>query len=557
MTTQNNDSLEISYDFFDLDLWLARIGGLDKALDATVSMLRSVLLEIDEFTIKKFVQLISASGGEDYETLVNALVADPDSDTLRQQLLNQVESDIGKAGGSKHWFLNNMLARFLRSKTIPVTADSAVATTDDFEVKQILNLYVLWNALNNFFWSPLVNMMRESLSDHKKAGTLPPLHLIRECFRHVAIDFEILQRAIVQRRRKSDNFVNYATPLLVMDKIAIKAIAPFKRLLPDHAHVSTITFLSSTTHIHHLPYSDQFILIGLSYDRISKVSYYPGFSPDQHKALPAFELMAIPHEVGHYMYHQAKLPSGKSFADESVQFASNRYYRWCEEIFSDMYGCLVAGGLTVLGLQALFASGDKDRVWKDDEKHPTPVLRLYLLSEILRVFSQKKPTHYDFTNVAKLLDTNWSAILQRWGYVLLDIDAGRPKRIKLSSKPDDFLEEMVNIDTALETLRPIIDHFAHLLLTNADFNAWGTGSAAELSAEIPWSNGAVTTLNEYDAIMEQLTANSVAYKKIPSHTIIDASYSTAKIAAPTADEKLANCITYWGDSGPSNSSVGT
>lgn len=67
--------------------------------------------------------------------------------------------------------------------------------------------------------------MQQTLADHGVAKSAPPLHLIRLSFRYVALDIEIIQRAITQRRRDLKGG-DYATPLIVMDKLALKAMAP-------------------------------------------------------------------------------------------------------------------------------------------------------------------------------------------------------------------------------------------------------------------------------------------------------------------------------------------
>ncbi len=546
---ERNKQPEIQYDFFDPALWTARIGSIDNALDATVHVLRDVLVTLDGFSLAKLTQLMQAAGGEDYTQLVADLIATPGAQN-RQRLIDQVTKDIGKEGTKPFWFLNNMLLRYLEADSLALTGNQPTPGIADFEIKQLLNLYMLWNALNNFFWTPVVNLMQRSLAEHKTAQTLAPLHLIREAFRYVALDIEIIQRALVQRRRDLPGAGDYATPLLVMDKLALKAVAPIAHRLTDHTQVNVITFLCERTHIHHLPYTDQFILIGLSYDRISQDTYYPGLSPAQKEPLPSFELMAIPHEVGHYVYHNAHLKSKETFADRSESFKDNRYYRWCEEIFADTYGCMVAGALSGLGLQALLVSSDTANVWKDDEEHPTPAVRPYILSQILRVLSEKQADRYQFAKVADRLDENWSAILQQKGYTLLDMEACRPLRIKLPGQSDDYLEQIVNIDTLLTAIQPIINEFVRLLISNVNFIPWATAEETNLAADIPWSRGDVTSLKAYDRVMAALTSGGFAAKNVPSHTIIDAHYSTAKIAAPTTDEQLQRCIQYWGDSGP-------
>lgn len=569
MSETNRKQPEMHYNFFHVDLWTSRIGSIDNALDATVRVLRGVLVTVDGFTVEKLAKLIHEAGGEDYTQLVADLIA-TQSPTKRASLIAQIEKDMEKTGAKPFWFLNHMLRRFVEEESLSLSTTQQAPAIAEFEMKQLLNLYMLWNTLNNFFWNAVVGLMKQSLAEHSVAKSVPPLHLIRDCFRSVALDIEIIQRAITQRRRDLKGG-NYATPLIVMDQLALKAMTPIAPHLTNSTQINAITFLSEKTHIHHLPYTDQFILIGLSYDRISQDTYYPGLSPTQSEPLPAFELMAIPHEVGHYVYYHATLPNAtlpngtlpdatlvtiavqnhQTFADVSKAFQANRYYRWCEEIFADTYGCMVAGALSVLGLQALLVSSSKrDSIWEDDEEHPVTAVRPYILSDILRVWSEQKSDRYQFATVADQLDENWSAILHYWGYELLDVTNGRPNRIKRMGASDEYLEQIINVDTLLATVRPIIDAYVRLLNAVITFAPQSTTATETVSVAIPWSHGNVQSLTQYNQVMTDLTDHQFAAKHVPNHHLIDAHYSREKFRAPTADEQLQRCLDYWGDSGP-------
>ncbi|MEZ4662979.1 MAG: hypothetical protein R2911_35980 [Caldilineaceae bacterium] len=314
-----------------------------------------------------------------------------------------------------------------------------------FQIKQLLNLYELSRILNDFFWRELQDDMKRSLEEHQRNQTFAPLHLLRSCSQSVATDHAIIQQAATQRRwHKSIKGANpamglQARELLLMDKLVIKAIAPFKHLLPgDSENIAVVTYLSDHTHIHDLPYTDQFILVGISYDRVPPAA---GFVDDEVAAgsdFYAYELLAIPHEVGHHIYQHGALPGdGKSFIELSKQFeANNPYHHWCEELFADLYGCIIAGPLSALGLQALLMSIDRTRAWKDDEVHPTPALRFFILTEILRILpsiydqikkeSAQKPEAKDlmphwavvknFDEIAAKLDKRWVTMIEQWGY---------------------------------------------------------------------------------------------------------------------------------------------
>lgn len=80
MSETNHKRPEIQYDFFRVDLWTSRIGSIDNALDATVRVLRGVLVTVDGFTVEKLAKLIRTAGGEDYTKLVADLITASNSD---------------------------------------------------------------------------------------------------------------------------------------------------------------------------------------------------------------------------------------------------------------------------------------------------------------------------------------------------------------------------------------------------------------------------------------------------------------------------------------------
>ena len=441
-----------------------------------------------------------------------------------------------------------------------------------FQVKQLLNLHALSEIVNTFFRTTLQGLMKQSIENHQRNQTLAPLHLIRECFQHIATDHEIIQQATIQRRwaqglngDKSDakHFVSdQAVELMIMDKLAIKAVAPFQHLLPGLAdNLAIITYLSEKTHIHHVPYTDDCLLIGVSYDRVPPAASFFDDNQFLGRDFQAFELMAIPHEVGHYLYQHGRFDDGTTFSAVSKKFAGdNPYYRWCEEIFADVYGCIVAGPLSALGMQALLVSIDRGRAWKDDEEHPTPVLRMFILAEVLRVLqelasntstaSDDKTSRYRASKVTEKLDEDWAEILNRWGYERMDAGKGRPERLYLPDDSHLSLDKLVNIKRVVQAVRPIIIEFATYLL-NAAKSEQPTGRGDDaLSTTIPWSRSDYVTSADYNDEMGGMSNRNFARKKVPNHNLLDANVHAIAPDASDPDEKLRHYLANWGDSGP-------
>lgn len=560
MTTTDSQHPQpaLLYDFARPDLWEERIGSVDDTLDATFKLFNQSVVGVGGLSPRKLAGLIRYAGGVDFAPLIEEALGDG-VEGADQRLIDVLNEALQREGIDPiSIFLGDLLRTLLLTKQISLlTPETSVSRDADFELKQMLSLYLLVIGLNSFFWGSLRNLMQASLQAHRETQTPPPLHLIRTCFRLTGVDAEILQRAIIQRRWEVDTAGGYirslqATSLLVTDKLTAMALAPVQQRLPGSLDVKPLTYFSRETHIHQLPYSDRYVLVGLSYDLItpnaSRRIYGDGSNGE--KKLPAFELMAIPHEVGHFVYHHARMQDGRAFLDLGEQFKDNPYQRWCEEIFADVYGCLVAGPLTALGLQAILATGDWEQIGEDDSEHPTPLVRPFLLSEILRELGRQQPDRYAFPQAIESLDANWAGILQRWGFEIVGVVDGEPTRIKVPGPADEYRETVFNVQTVVTAVRPMIERFVRSLLENVDFAPWQGDSQTELSADIPWSRADSANLTRYDDDMARLSGDQMKFKPVPGFRVTGLGSSWLRDVGETADEKLESFVARWIDSGP-------
>ncbi|RME59758.1 MAG: hypothetical protein D6790_10230, partial [Caldilineae bacterium] len=437
----------------------------------------------------------------------------------------------------------------------------------DFQLRQLLNLHALSLRLNAFFRETLQAHIRESLRRHRQERTPPPLHLIRACLQRVAADHEIIQQAVLQRRWNRHGEGAYhvseqALGLLLMDKLAIQAMGPFAHLLTkskDEPLPLIVSYLSERTHMRRLPYAEDVILIGVSYDRVPPAEDIFADKPLLGVGFPAAELMAIPHEVGHHMYHHARLPeTEQTFAQLSEQFRENPYFRWCEEIFADLYGCVVAGPLSALSMQALLTSGDRARVWKDDEEHPTPMVRVFILAEMLRALKKYEEEsgksaagaslHYAFAEMVDQLDRDWAEILRLWGYERVGTGAGRPARIYLPDPATVQLDKLVNVERMLASVRPIIVEFVERLLSAARFTPPPAGTENALSLAIPWCRRDSRIPDDYHE--EMAAIRQAVHKKAPIQSLIPDRVAAMAFREAHPDRRLQEILAAWGDSGP-------
>lgn len=444
---------------------------------------------------------------------------------------------------------------------------SEKVTDHKFQIQQLLNLLAFSRILKKYDEDVLFKYLEASATKHAADGTLQPLHLYRQCFQHIATDHEVIQRATIQRRWNEHNntFVQsrQAYQLMIMDKLAIKAIKPFKHLLPDYDNESLaiLTYFDKTTHIHHVPYTRQFVLVGVSYDRI------PPNSPTQESSLndasfSAFELMAIPHEVGHFIYRNGQLNDGRKFSDISQKFRKNAYYKWCEEIFADVYGCIIAGPLSVYSMQAFLTSGDKERAWKDDDEHPTPIFRSYILAEILRALDEKErmSKSYKSETVPTTLDEDWAEILESWGYDRIGTGKGRPERFYLPFESGTYLDKIVNVNRIIKEVEPIIKEYVKLLLDSYDNNQpTNEDASGDTSMTVPWSQEEAEGRVKYAEKMALLTGRDTATATVTQKIILETNTYTdpAITAEEDPDNKLEKCLAGWERSGPSGTGGGT
>ena len=331
-------------------------------------------------------------------------------------------------------------------------------------------------------------------------------------------------------------------------------MAPFQHLLHDSLNgtdeLAIITYLSERTHIHLVPYTKQFMLIGVSYDRVPPAASIFEGREFLGKKLYGFELMAIPHEVGHYIYNHGKL-DGQTLPALSEKFATNPYYRWCEELFADVYSCIVAGPLAAISMQTLLMSIDRDRAWKDDEDHPTPVLRIFIFAEILRILDDND-SRERAQDVPDDLDQGWAEILKIWGYDRMpersDDRPFRPVRVYAHDRSVMHLETIVNVTRVMNAIQPIIKEFATRLLTA--YASHSAQSQDALATNIPWTHYDGRDAGLYNVVMHRMVNLNFAREQLPRQAILNAHIDETLSDLSNPDEKLRQYSSHWDDRGP-------
>lgn len=194
----------------------------------------------------------------------------------------------------------------------------------------------------------------------------PTPYVLSATLSQVASDLEVIERIVAQRSGDAQ----IRQRLELADRLAWDALKlAMGNLLPGQTTV--ITYFQKSPVIRMIPYAPV-ALIGIPFTCLS---------------VPR-DLLAIPHEVGHYVFWNGRLPPGKPLSKEllGAKLATpGGWYRcWVEEIFADVYGCLIGGAVIALDFQDLLLEASKKQFTQDDGKHPVPAIRPYIYTHTLR-----------------------------------------------------------------------------------------------------------------------------------------------------------------------------
>jgi hypothetical protein len=226
----------------------------------------------------------------------------------------------------------------------------------------------------------------------------------------ISTDINIAQQALFQRRLGSSGntastgkqITHQGYVLQVASLITSAALSRVRMSGLVPLLVMPLTYLQDRIDIRLIPYYDVAIL-SIPYGAMNSTC-------DR----LATDYLAIPHEIGHYMYWWGEFVPGhgtgarpiRDFLEAGTENEPEWVKTWLEEMFADAVGCLIAGPVSVLGFQELLTSSSPYELLKhfhNDHAHPFPSLRPFIQSAILRKLNR-------FDSAADKLDENW----QRW-----------------------------------------------------------------------------------------------------------------------------------------------
>jgi hypothetical protein len=201
----------------------------------------------------------------------------------------------------------------------------------------------------------------------------PPKHVITVTLQQISYDLEAIKWAVEQRLHGGNNVLE---ALQIGDKLAWEAMQPALNSFDLGENVSVVTYFQKFAEIRMIPYASV-ALIGLPITCIR---------PEGGEMVTR-DYLATPHEIGHYVYWHAKMrATGKLLYQhlaeqvEGISFATE----WLEEVFADVYGCLVAGPVIAQSFQDLQLRIRQEKFFTDDGEHPTPYIRPDIYTKVLQ-----------------------------------------------------------------------------------------------------------------------------------------------------------------------------
>ena len=271
----------------------------------------------------------------------------------------------------------------------------------------------------NFFYRGFTSDSNFCLEPSRR---YPEEYALRMVLAQISHDISLLQRIQPQRAASERE----RQVLEKADTLAYQALLPAIKqgLLPN---TTVITYFQKSINIRLIPYAPV-ALIGIPYTAIDNLR----------------DLLAIPHEVGHHVYRQGAIQRGAYKGSRFALLLTNRYpaqpawlTAWLEEIFADVYGCLVAGPASALSMQDLLIDNAPTHFLADDGDHPVAALRPHIYTRVLNRLRY-------FDNATEMLETRWSAWLANNGNPREFIPNGMIEAISLRETVKTIEDDIIN-----------------------------------------------------------------------------------------------------------------
>jgi hypothetical protein len=305
----------------------------------------------------------------------------------------------------------------------------------------------------------------------------------------IGYDLDVILRAYYHRTHPISDANQAVTSmqgrLIEADLVAHQALQPaYAHGLIDRP-ATAVTYYQKSTSMRVIPYAPV-ALIGIPFSAAGEPRDYA----------------SIAHEVGHYVFWSYPKPlvtesvvrqrpvmgnhlqiSRRALAAEpATRTALDLIDPWLEEIFADIYGCLVAGPLAGVSMLGLMRCLPATRWLEDDGEHPIPALRPHIYQATLRKMAESTQGAAH-TRVCAAVEKirqgqeDWLGVLPAWQTVrlrgghLISLD-------RLRSVIDTVVEKLLSPPIQLAELLPQGEQVG-LLWNEAPFNQEGLGATSQ------------------------------------------------------------------------------
>ncbi|MEM7118249.1 MAG: hypothetical protein AAF614_37825 [Chloroflexota bacterium] len=351
----------------------------------------------------------------------------------------------------------------------------------------------------------------------------------------------------------------------------------------SRADIMVVTYLTTNTKVRSLPYYPYLILVGLPFASgyfqkgdLKELFYEPkAFHQTDDPILDSdelpleatipWELLLLPHEIGHYLYWNGCLPNTQDRLEDVIKgklrtlATSDWRLHWLEELFCDVFNCLVLGPLGILGLQATIADANPATLFVDNGAHPTPGIRPFIATRML-----ERAYPNQFPNATKQLDEQWQSYLDSVGQGTVGtIDIGGQSHTAASggwlehahrdqgaTKLDPLKAVSLSLANLLDELNPVIDAILETVKLEPPYPS--QFDSFPLAPDIEASG----SLQDYGTLLDSLTHGDIDEPSPAPRPFINyAQTDTFAEIKNLSDDELVkhlkrNFLNVWGDKGP-------
>ncbi len=357
-------------------------------------------------------------------------------------------------------------------------------------------------------------------------------YVFRTTIDQIGYDLDVLVRAIHQRD-PHNNPPGLSHTLALADQLAYQALLPaIKHRLVD-ADTTVVTYFQKSVNVRLIPYGPVFLIgIPVSATRSPR------------------DLLAIPHEVGHYVFRDGRVRGGR-FADSRFSAALYSRYAhqpdwfnlWLEEIFADIYGCLIAGPVIAHSFMGLVTDDPVSEFTHVDDEHPVAAIRPHSYFGTLRRMQEPnegKKARYFAESLAKL-KAHWQELFS---------ERGAPATLALDPKAEPIDTQKL-IKTLDEEVVDLIlqEQFLGKLLPRSEQDV-----AQMWSSELSADQALDTLYQQFEHYAEKLMVKPEPLPELPAGPgnqgetglWIDAIKAAAKQAAGNQDPVFVVPADIWG-----------